>query len=77
MLGNVIGDTVSHESGHSLGLANVNGEFHDPGDNPGYIMDAGGFRPFEERAQLGGPGVFERVFAPYDRAYLEATLPIQ
>ncbi len=73
VLGNLIGDTISHEVGHVLGLAAVEGDVHDPGDNPGYIMDAGIFRPFEERAQL--PGAFPRVFAPYDRAYLEEILP--
>ena len=74
VLGNLIGDTVSHEVGHTLGLAAVDGNFHNPGDNPGYIMDAGAFRPFEERAQLPGGNV--RVFAPYNRAYLEEILPV-
>jgi hypothetical protein len=74
-LGNLIGDTVSHEVGHALGLASVDGEYHDPGDNPGYIMDAGAMRPFEERVQL--PGASPRVFAPYDRAYLESILPLE
>jgi len=73
VLGNLLGDTVTHEVGHALGLAAVEGEFHDPGDNPGFIMDAGVFRPFEERAQM--PGAYPRVFAPYDRAYLEEILP--
>lgn len=75
VMGNLIGDTLSHEVGHSLGLAAVEGDYHDPGDNPGYIMDAGAFRPFEERAQL--VGAFPRVFAPYDRAYLEEVLPAE
>lgn len=74
VLGNLIGDTISHEVGHALGLAAVEGDFHDPGDNPGFIMDAGVFRPFEERAQM--PGAPARVFAPYDRAYLEEILPM-
>ncbi len=74
VLGNLLGDTISHEVGHALGLAAVEGDFHDPGDNPGYIMDAGVFRPFEERAQM--PGAPPRVFAPYDRAYLEEILPL-
>ncbi len=74
VLGNLIGDTISHEVGHALGLAAVEGDFHDPGDNPGYIMDAGVFRPFEERAQM--PGASPRVFAPYDQAYLEEILPL-
>ncbi|NOZ02756.1 MAG: hypothetical protein GXP54_12830 [Deltaproteobacteria bacterium] len=74
VLGNLIGDTVSHEVGHSLGLAALEGHFHNVGDNPGYIMDAGAFRPFEERAQL--PGGKARVFAPWNRAYLEEILPV-
>jgi hypothetical protein len=74
VMGNLIGDTVSHELGHALGLAAVEGEYHDPGDNEGFIMDAGSFRPFAERAQL--PGAPERVWAPYDRAYLESILPV-
>lgn len=74
VLGNLLGDTISHEVGHALGLAAVEGDFHNPGDNPGYIMDAGVFRPFEERAQM--PGAPPRVFAPYDRAYLEEILPL-
>lgn len=74
VLGNLLGDTISHEVGHALGLAAVEGDVHNPGDNPGYIMDSGVFRPFEERAQL--PGAFPRVFAPYDRAYLEEILPV-
>ena len=73
--GNLIGDTVTHEFGHALGLAAVDGQFHDPGDTPGYIMDAGVFRPFAERAQLAGSAA--RVFAPYDRAYLESILPAE
>jgi hypothetical protein len=71
--GNLVADTVTHELGHSLGLAAVDGAVHDPGDNPGYIMDEGRYRPFAERAQL--PGADPRVFAPYDRAYLESVLP--
>ena len=73
VLGNLIGDTVSHELGHALGLAAFPGDFHDPGDNPGSIMDAGAFRPFEERAQL--PGAAPRHFILEDAAYLDEILP--
>lgn len=72
-LGSLVGDTVTHEVGHTLGLAAVDEGYHDPGDNPGYIMDEGRYRPFEERAQL--PGAYPRIFAPYDRTYLESILP--
>jgi len=75
VLGNLIGDTVSHEVGHVLGLAALAGNFHNQGDNPGWIMDAGAYRPFEERAQL--PGGDQRVFAPYNWAYLEEVLPVE
>ena len=61
VLGNLIGTTLTHEVGHSLGLADPTGElFHDAGDLPNRLMDAGDDRPFEERAELvgQGPGVF-------------------
>jgi hypothetical protein len=52
-LGNLIGGTLSHEIGHSLGLANPFMEgFHNAGDAPNRIMDSGGNRPFVERAEL-------------------------
>lgn len=75
VLGNVVGNTITHEVGHSLGLAAIEGHFHDIGDNPGWIMDAGSFRPFEERAEIDG--VPAAVFAPFDRAYLEEVLPMK
>lgn len=74
VMGNLVADTITHEVGHALGLAAVAGDFHDPGDNPGFIMDAGVFRPFEERAQM--PGAAPRVFAPYDYEYLQEILPL-
>jgi len=61
VLGNLIGTTLTHEVGHSLGLADPTGPlFHDPGDQPNRLMDAGEARPFEERAELAsaGPGRF-------------------
>jgi hypothetical protein len=72
-LGNLIADTITHEIGHSLGLASDQGEFHNIGDNPGWIMDAGTYRPFEERSQL--PGAYKRIFAPHDLNYLKKILP--
>jgi len=73
VLGNLIGNTLSHEVGHSLGLANIPGRFHNEGDNPGWIMDSGLFRPFEERAELDGMG--PASFSPVNKAYLLEILP--
>ncbi|MEZ4266678.1 MAG: hypothetical protein R3F39_09895 [Myxococcota bacterium] len=73
VLGNIVGSTISHEVGHSLGLVPVDGLFHNAGDNPGWLMDAGFFRPFEERAELDGQG--PSFFSPDNRDYLESILP--
>jgi len=73
VLGSLIGNTVTHEVGHALGLANIEGRFHNEGDNPNWIMDAGIFRPFEERAEIDGQGPAH--FSPTNRAYLENILP--
>ena len=74
VLGNLIGTTLTHEVGHSLGLADPTGEaFHDPGDAPDRLMDAGGDRPFDERAELGGQG--PAVFCDDEYAYLKTVLP--
>lgn len=56
-LGRLIGETTAHEIGHSLGLANPYGpanSFHNASNEPGCLMDAGGDRPFAERAALPG-----------------------
>ena len=76
VLGNLIGGTLSHEIGHSLGLANPYMEgFHNAGDAPARLMDSGGDRPFLERAELENtpPG----VFCDDEYAYLRAILPTQ
>jgi len=73
VLGNLIGTTASHELGHALGLAAVDGEVHNVGDEPDRIMDAGMYRPFEERAELDGQG--PAVFAPHNWTYLYEILP--
>lgn len=76
VLGNLIGGTLSHEIGHSLGLANPYMEgFHNAGDAPARIMDSGGDRPFLERAELENtpPG----VFCDDEYAYLRAILPTE
>jgi hypothetical protein len=74
VLGNLIGGTVAHEVGHSLGLANPYQDgFHDPGDAPNRLMDAGEARPFLERAQLMGQG--PAVFCDGEYSYLRRILP--
>jgi hypothetical protein len=74
VLGNLVGTTMTHEVGHSLGLANPYGEgFHDPGDGPARLMDAGGDRPFSERAELDGEG--PALFCDEEFAYLRDILP--
>ena len=74
VLGNLIGGTLSHEIGHSLGLANpyMDG-FHNAGDAPARLMDAGGDRPFLERAELQGTAPGE--FCDDEYAYLRQILP--
>lgn len=74
VFGNVCGSTISHEVGHSLGLANVDGQFHNIGDNPGWLMDAGSYRSFEERAELDGQG--PSFFEPGSLEYLRQILPV-
>jgi hypothetical protein len=75
VLGGLAGNTVVHELGHSLGLAQDVGPdgFHNSGDEPGYIMNPGAMRPFEERAELDGKG--PAVWSPGDAAYLRQVLP--
>ena len=74
VMGNLIGGTLSHEIGHSLGLANPYQDgFHDAGDQPNRLMDAGGDRPFLERAELSGQG--PGVFCDDEYAYLRMILP--
>ncbi|MBL4686489.1 MAG: hypothetical protein JKY37_17975, partial [Nannocystaceae bacterium] len=71
-LGNMIGSTVSHEIGHSLGLADPFGpDFHNQGDADDRLMDSD--RPFEERAELRGKG--PSVFCVDEYDYLRAILP--
>jgi hypothetical protein len=74
IMGNLIGGTLSHEIGHSLGLANPFMEgFHNAGDAPNRLMDAGGDRPFVERAELQGQG--PGVFCDDEFAYMRMILP--
>jgi len=73
-LGSMIGTTLSHELGHSLGLAYPYGEgFHDSGDQPNRLMDGGGARTFHERAEIFGEGPAR--FCDEEYAYLRQILP--
>lgn len=79
MVGSVLGNTLSHELGHALGLTFVPEDEVEPTDiyhnleyGP-YIMDPGSERPFEERAEINGQG--PAVFSPQNRAYLQKYLP--
>ena len=78
---NVVGNTISHEMGHALGLAFFEGDWEEPGmryhnmDGDGHIMDAGIERSFKQRAELDGQG--PEVFSPENRAYLEEILPLE
>ncbi len=73
-IGSMIGTTVSHENGHSLGLADPLGtRFHNLGDAPNRLMDAGGARTLEERAELMGEGPARFCSDEYE--YLREILP--
>jgi hypothetical protein len=71
----VVAETTAHELGHSLGLALPYGPptaFHDAEDLPGCLMDAGGARPFGERA--GEPGFSATRFCHDAPRYLDEIL---
>jgi hypothetical protein len=74
VMGSVVGSTVSHEIGHSLGLADPKGmRFHNLGDAANRLMDSGGNRSFEERAELMGEGPSMYCVESYE--YLREILP--
>lgn len=76
-LGGLIGNTVAHEVGHSLGLSLPDGdpyEFHNLIDTPNAMMDRGRDRTFEERAEVDGQGPAR--FNDSNRRYLETVLPL-
>ena len=74
VLSNLIGSTMAHEIAHSLGLADPEGTlFHNPQSGSHHLMDAGGDRPFEERAMLlDGYGEY---FCSENFEYLREILP--
>ncbi len=79
--GSVIGNTITHEIGHSLGMsfyqmdlfAETN-QFHNNFDEPGAIMDAGQNRTFEERAEIDGAPT--PYFNDRNTEYLQRYLPM-
>lgn len=74
VLGSMVGGTISHEIGHSLGLANPYSEgFHNSGDGLNRLMDGGSDRPFLERAELFGEGPSRFCQESYE--YLRQILP--
>lgn len=76
VLGALIGGTVAHEFGHSLGMAIVpGGGSHNLADLDRELMDAGPFRPFEERAELGDYQLRPAGFSDTHRSYLNQILP--
>lgn len=74
VLGTLLGSTLAHEIGHSLGLAQpyTADAYHNPGDAPLRLMDAGNARPFAERAGLSESGL--EMFCDDDFRYLRAIL---
>ena len=75
-LGNLIGNTITHEIGHSLGLTRVPGcgQYHNP-PGPRQIMDCGADRPFAERAEVEPDS--NGMWLEGNRIYLEQILPLQ
>lgn len=74
-LGSLIGETTSHEIGHSLGMAQPSGPatvYHNNFDGDGCIMDSGGDRPLGER--LGLSGFAPTQFCGEHPAYLSEIL---
>ena len=72
--GNLIGSTISHEFGHTLGLAEGPPHiYHNLFSGENQLMDAGSERPFAERAELDGQG--PGTWTQGNRDYLEEVLP--
>lgn len=74
-LGSIVGETTSHELGHSLGMAQPYGSltaFHNSSDGEGCLMDTGGARTIGERA--AEPGYPETRFCYDEPNYLASIL---
>ncbi len=81
MVGSVIGNTCTHEIGHSLGLAffpqdliRPGNAFHNKIPCDDCIMDSGSERPFVERGEISGAGPAE--FNERNLGYLQDILPL-
>lgn len=75
VLGALIGGTVAHEFGHSLGMAVVpGGGSHNTTDSDRELMDSGPYRSFEERAELGEYQARPAGFSTAHRMYLDQIL---
>jgi hypothetical protein len=75
-LGHLVGNTLTHELGHSMGLPVFAGcgQYHNaPGELQ--IMDCGQDRPFIERVGLDPRGVAR--WTPENEQYLKKILPIE
>lgn len=72
----LVGETVAHELGHSLGLADPHGgttSYHNRLDDEGCLMDSGSARPLAERLQE--PGTTPTHFCQDAPDYLSEILP--
>lgn len=78
--GTFVGNTVTHEVAHAMGLTFFPGDWEGPGNRfhnleaTGCIMDAGVDRSFEQRAEIEGHGPAK--FTDENQAYLEEILPL-
>ena len=75
-LGSIVGETSSHELGHSLGMAQPFGAptlYHNDFDGEGCLMDSGGSRPLGER--MGLPAFSTTSFCHDHPDYLDEILP--
>lgn len=76
VLGSLLGNTISHEVGHTLGLPEPNSDaVHPSSDRASRLMDAGEHRPFLERAELFGFGPARFCDRAY--AYLRRIVPAE
>lgn len=74
-LASIIGETIAHELGHSLGMAQPYGSptsFHNDFDGDGCLMDYGGNRPLGERSEQ--PGYARTVFCHDEPQYMREIL---